>query len=254
MIKKNHRVIVLIIMVLSSILVFTACAARNTDPNQQNNMGQQNGTQTPNVTGGQNGLQQPDMTGQDQNLLGGTQLGTNPGVNQMGTSDGTKKGITNEINNGTNNGTNTGMNNGMNTGMNNGTNNATKNGTNTMQTRTQQTQQNSLADYSKRADIIRDKLETMTEVDNASVVVMGNTALVGYKPANNSKNSEATKNAIIKKVKETDKAIQNVTVTDALDLTTQVNRIADDIRNNKPIDQINASIDKIMKEINPNTG
>ena len=254
MTKKKYRSILLLILMLSVIFVFTACTTRNTDPNQRNDMGLQNGTRD--MTDRQ------DMTGQGQNLMGENPQGTNPEVNRMGAPDNTRNRTQNGIPNGIDNGNNDGANNGINNGLTNGTNNGTTigrdgavapPGTNTGQTRTPQLQQDSLADYGRRADIIRDKLEAMNEVENVTVVVMGNNALVGYTSSNKSRNNDTTKNAIIKKVKDTDKAIENVTVTDALDLTKQLNRISEDIRNNRPIDQINASIDKIMRQITPNS-
>ncbi len=241
--RKCYRRILPLILVLSIIFIFTACTTRNANPNQTNDMGQQNGTTD--RTGRQNGLQQPDTTGQGQNLLGENPQGMNPEVNRMETPDNTLGRMQNELTN----------------GINNGTNNQTLIGrdgavappeVNTRQTRTQ-LQQNSLADNGRRAENIRKKLETISGIDDVSVVVTGNTALVGYRLTDRTKNAATIKNEIAKKVKETDRAIENVSVTDAANISAQLKRISEDIRNNGPIDEINASIEKIMRQLTPDS-
>lgn len=240
--KKSYRRVLPLILVLSIIFVFTACTTRNTNPNQTNDLGQQNGTTD--RTGRQNGLQQQDNTGQ--NLMGENQQGMNPEVNRMGTPDNALDRTQNELTN----------------GINNGTNNQTLMGrdgavappeVNTKQTRTTQLQQNTLADNGRRAENIREKLETISGIDDVSVVVTGNTAIVGYRLTDRSKNAATIKNEIAKKVKDTDKAIENVSVTDAADLSAQLKRISEDIKNNGPIDEINASIQKIMRQLTPDS-
>lgn len=191
MIEKNYKSFVLVILILASVFVLTACTARNINPRQPG---------------------QPDTTGQGQNMM----QKTAPDANRIQAPDGRTQ-------------------------------------TAPVPTPLPQLQQGNMADYNRKAEAIKSKLEAMKEVDSASVVVVGNTALVGCKTSKESKNADTTRNLIINKVKATDKNIENVTVAESADLSAQVKRISDDIRNNKPVDEINASINKIMREINPKT-
>lgn len=213
--KKNYSIIILIVLVLTSMFILSACTARNMYPRQP---------------------AQPNTTGQGQNMIGPNMQGTTPGTTRPGAPDGRTQTAPVP------------------------TPAPTPAQTPTTQAPTTQTpattlrlQQNKIAEYNRKADTIKSKLESMKEVDKASVIVVGDTALVGCKLSSSAKNVDTAKNMITKNIKDTDKTIKNVNITESIDLTAQVNRISEDIRNNKPIDEINASINKIMREISPKT-
>lgn len=103
----------------------------------------------------------------------------------------------------------------------------------------------------QKADAIKRQLVNMTGVDKANVVVMGNTALVGFKPIGNTRNVGVAKTNIAKKVKAVDKTITNVVVSESTGVLDRINKLSMDITSNKPINAITTEFNNIVKGIAP---
>lgn len=138
----------------------------------------------------------------------------------------------------TNPGNNQGMNLRNNQGMNLGNNQANQ----------QQTAPNR-----QKADNIKRQLMNMNGVADANVIVMGNTALVGFKPSGNRGDVNAVRSNIMNKVKEIDSTITNVTVSESADIMDRMNRLGTDITNNRPVNTITDEFNKMIDGLNPAT-
>jgi len=108
------------------------------------------------------------------------------------------------------------------------------------------------SDRSKAASIERG-LEAMSGINNVKVVVMGDTAIVAYGRQNGADNPKATNETITAKVKQIDPTIKNVYTSDSADISEQVSRLSNDMTNNRPMDEIRDSFNKLINTINPNT-
>lgn len=111
--------------------------------------------------------------------------------------------------------------------------------------------QDQIADSQKKSDRIRKQLVQMREVDEANVLVVGNTCIVGYKPARTLIDTEATKKEIADRVKAMDNSITNCAVSESGDVMSRVGRISQDITNNRNIDNANNEINELISRIIP---
>lgn len=84
----------------------------------------------------------------------------------------------------------------------------------------------------QKADNIRMQLRRMSGISDANVIVMGNTALVGFKPSGATGNMNVVKRNITNKVKEIDRTITNVSVSESSDIMTRMNRLGTNMTNN----------------------
>lgn len=109
------------------------------------------------------------------------------------------------------------------------------------------------ANNNTRAENIKKQLVSMPEVDDANCLVSGNTVIVGYRPSNNSRDVNATKNKIINMVKQIDKNADTVAVSESGDIMNQIQNLTNDIAN-KPMSEINQEIRQLLQKINPVTG
>ncbi len=101
----------------------------------------------------------------------------------------------------------------------------------------------------QRAEKIKKHLTNMNGLRNVNVMVMGNTALVGCEPTGNTTNTTAVRNSIIKKVKQADPAIVNVTVSESADIMDRMNRLGSDMTNNKPMKTITEEFNRMINGI-----
>ena len=115
----------------------------------------------------------------------------------------------------------------------------------------QQTTEQQMAPDGQKAENIKNQLNQMKEIEDVNVVVMGNTALVGCKPSGNAKDINAVKEMIVKKVKEADKSITNVTVSEKTDIMEMISKLENDIKSNNPVDQITKEFNRIIQKITP---
>lgn len=103
----------------------------------------------------------------------------------------------------------------------------------------------------QKSDEIRNKLNGIAGVKDTSVAVRGNTCLVGYTPSGTAADVNATKANIIKRVKETDKSITDVRVSESADIMTRINKLSTDVTGSSPMNEITESFNKLMQEITP---
>lgn len=115
--------------------------------------------------------------------------------------------------------------------------------------RAPQTQQ--MVDYRQKSNNVRNQVAAMGEVEKANVVVVGNTCLVGYKPSRLSKDVNATKKMISERVKQTDRSIDNVVVSESADVMDRVNRLYNDIANNRPMNEVNNEFKQLVNRVAP---
>ena len=104
-----------------------------------------------------------------------------------------------------------------------------------------------------RADKIAKKVSNLNEVNNATVVISGNTALVGINMKNNleGKMTNNLKNKVEKIVRDTDNNIKNVSVTADADLYKRLSNMARDVRTGKPVSGFAKEIQEILRRITP---
>ncbi len=150
-------------------------------------------------------------------------IDTNPG---LGT--GTRTGLGGNANN-------TGLGVGM-TGRNAGT------GANVNNTRTTAFDQ-------AKANGICTQLEKMNGIKDANAVVNGDTAIVSCKADNAKTDINAMRDTIVNKVKQFDSSIKNVVVTDKTDAGTKIQQLANDITNNKPVNDLRSRFNQMMQEM-----
>lgn len=107
---------------------------------------------------------------------------------------------------------------------------------------------------SDRAENIARKVANLNDVNSATVVISGDTALVGVDIKNNLEGNitDDLKGKIRKIVKNTDNRIDNVSVTADPDLYQRLSNMARDIRNGKPISGFSNEIQEILRRITPN--
>ena len=106
---------------------------------------------------------------------------------------------------------------------------------------------------SNRAEKIAKKVSSLNDVNNATVVISGNTALVGVNMKNNleGKMTNDLKNKVEKTVRNTDTNIKNVSVTADADLYKRLSNMARDVRTGKPISGFAKEIQEILRRITP---
>lgn len=104
-----------------------------------------------------------------------------------------------------------------------------------------------------KADKIAAEVTKVKDVKSATVVITGNTALVGI---NMTSGTKGTLNAQVKEnvenaVKAVDKNITRVSVTADPDLFTRIENIAKDIGNGKPLSGFGQEIEEIIRRVTP---
>lgn len=108
-----------------------------------------------------------------------------------------------------------------------------------------------IKDYKVKADKIKKQLESMKEVKNAHVMVVGSNALVGFKALSSVGNSGAKKDMIIRKVKEADPSIQNVTVSESPEIMNRVSKLYNDMVNRMKANEVVDEFNKMLRAVSP---
>lgn len=108
-------------------------------------------------------------------------------------------------------------------------------------------------DFLARSSYIARKVEDFNEVDEASVLITGDTALVGVKTKDNVKGEITTdlKQKIETKIKNTDNRIKNVAVTASPDIATRIRDMTFDIERGRPLSGFAVEIKEILRRITP---
>ncbi|MGB9679202.1 MAG: YhcN/YlaJ family sporulation lipoprotein [Thermoanaerobacteraceae bacterium] len=106
---------------------------------------------------------------------------------------------------------------------------------------------------STRAEKIATAVARIPEVNKTTVVITGNTALVGVDMKAKVQGTTETelKKKIAKTVKDTDKSIKNVSVTADPDLYKRIDNISKGIAEGRPISEFAKQIAEIIKRITP---
>lgn len=105
-----------------------------------------------------------------------------------------------------------------------------------------------------KSEKIKAQLEKMSGVDDVSVIVLGNTALVGCDINNNANNNRTgntddLRNKIVQQVKSLDKSVTNCIVTDKPEILERINALGNDITNGKPGNEITDEFNRIIRSI-----
>lgn len=106
---------------------------------------------------------------------------------------------------------------------------------------------------STRAEKIADSIVDLPGVDDATVVITGNTALVGVDIEDELEGKVVTdlKKQIVTRVKQIDKNIENVTVTADPDLFERIDDIAQEINRGRGMNEFTDEVKEIIRRITP---
>ena len=108
-----------------------------------------------------------------------------------------------------------------------------------------------IASDRKMADTIASQVRNLNGVRDCQTVVMGDTALVGFRPESGAADVNAIKSNIVKRVKAANKSIKNVTVSESSDIMSRIQRLGSDITKNRPANTIKDEFNKLIGELNP---
>lgn len=106
---------------------------------------------------------------------------------------------------------------------------------------------------SKRAETLKDRIEDLSDIKSATVVVSGNTAYVGVDIAAKlqGKMTDQLKEKVIDKAKQTDTGLSRVYVSADVDTISRLKNYAKDIRDGKPISGIIQQVDEMFRRPAP---
>ena len=112
---------------------------------------------------------------------------------------------------------------------------------------------NNMNNVSKKAKQIAEKIERLDNIDEAYVLISGNTAIVGVDMENNVEGqvTNELKNKIEQIVKDSAANIKNVSITADPDLLTRIQNMAEDIMNGRPITGFAEQFEEILRRIAP---
>ncbi len=104
-----------------------------------------------------------------------------------------------------------------------------------------------------RAKEIANEIAKEKNIESASCVVTGNTALVGlqFDEQYKGKVTDAIKKSVEKRVKKIEPSIDEVVVTADPDLLSRIKTMASDIEKGKPLSGFTNEIEEIIRRINP---
>jgi YhcN/YlaJ family sporulation lipoprotein len=112
---------------------------------------------------------------------------------------------------------------------------------------------NNFNNVSRKAEQIAEKIERLNNIDEAYVLISGNTAIVGVDMDRNVQGqiTNDLKARIENIVKDTANNIKNVSVTADPDLLTRIEKMAEDIANGRPITGFAEQFQEILRRIAP---
>lgn len=104
-----------------------------------------------------------------------------------------------------------------------------------------------------QAKRIADAVAKEKNIDSASCVITGDTALIGVQFEKQYKGdlTDAIKKSVEKRVRDIEPDLDNVVVTADPDLLSRIKTIASDIENGKPLSGFTEEIEEIIRRINP---
>jgi YhcN/YlaJ family sporulation lipoprotein len=101
----------------------------------------------------------------------------------------------------------------------------------------------------QRAENIRKQLAAIPGVKQANVLVNGNTTIVGYSTTDPTKDTTALRDTVSRKIKQVDAALTDIAVSSSPDIMARTTQLGNDITNNKPIQELRTSYDKLMMNV-----
>ena len=107
-----------------------------------------------------------------------------------------------------------------------------------------------MTDLRNRAEKIEQQLESLANVNDASVMVVGDTALVAYNPKSTGVDITNLRNTITQRVKSIDPSITNVVITESANVKQSIQQMFGNM-NNKSMDQITQEFNKMVRELTP---
>ncbi|NLW22374.1 MAG: YhcN/YlaJ family sporulation lipoprotein [Tissierellia bacterium] len=104
-----------------------------------------------------------------------------------------------------------------------------------------------------REERIAERIANLKEINNASVLISGNTAIVGVDMDRNLQGNMTTalKQKIERIVRNADDRITNVSITADPDLFTRISNMAKDIRDGRPVTGFAREFQEILRRISP---
>lgn len=108
-------------------------------------------------------------------------------------------------------------------------------------------------DMSERADEIAEEISDLNNINNTSVLINNDTAIVGVDMENDAEGEVTTdlKQQIERIVKNVDDDIDNVNITADPDLFTRISNMAEDIGNGRPVSGFADQFQEILRRITP---
>lgn len=101
----------------------------------------------------------------------------------------------------------------------------------------------------ERAESISDLIVDLYGIDDATTVILNDTAIIGIKIAYDQKITDEIKNLIVEKVKEKDPLITNIKITDKKNLFSQIDNIITKLLQGTSYDSLVDDINKIENKI-----
>ncbi len=118
---------------------------------------------------------------------------------------------------------------------------------------TDEYKQNLGTTLANRTQKIYNKVTALSGINDSTVVITGNTALVGVDIGKNTQGNitDELKRKVESTVRNTDKNINNVVVTADTDLYQRIRKVGNDINNGKPLSGFGNEIQEIIRRITP---
>ena len=108
-----------------------------------------------------------------------------------------------------------------------------------------------ITDGRLKSDNIKRQLSAIPGCRNPNVIVIGNTALVGYAASGTVKDTGALRSKVTDTVRQADRTITNVVVSDSAEVVRNINQLSSDIAGNKPVNDIGNRFNQLIRSINP---
>ena len=101
----------------------------------------------------------------------------------------------------------------------------------------------------QRAMKIESECEKIPGVDDAAVIISGDTAVIGCRT---NKNMGALRQQIINRVKQLEPSVRNVTVTNSGDILDEIRKLTNEIVDGPDANNSDARVRQLIKKITPN--
>ncbi len=108
-----------------------------------------------------------------------------------------------------------------------------------------------LEDTKKASQAMEEAVEKLSEVDEAYVVTIGDTAIVGMKYASQYQGQldDRLKKMVLTRIQTVDKTITKAAVTDNAALTTGIQALAETLKSASSLDDVNDKAEEILRQL-----